>query len=370
MMGVPHSPACFVLVLLLCYGGPPPAEGAGMTTEQQLFTDSLDGLDSLEIHAATAQTVEMDGREVLELEGMVLIPDLKFEDLSVEVEVFAPAPCYPGIVFRFADLFDYELAYAVPVASGQSDAIQYDPVFNGSNTWQLHTGAAYQKQARVPTGEWFTLRVDVVGERAAVRVGDQPPLVVERLSHRQTAGRIGLWTFRPARFRNLRVTPPRSFEDLSGEDPRAPEGAIDGWWLSGVGDITNEPNGVLNLNRYMRSSDTTEVRLIRCFGVDEEIDLEVAFGYSDELRLSIDGALLFEGTHIFTGFESQKGRGWVWLEDNRLVHRTGPGRHQLEAVLRVTEPFGWGLIVTLGGGTIRVLPSEEIPSDPTPKKSR
>ena len=360
-----RAEACLGLavVLLLGCASPRIAEEGETTVQRQLFAHALDTLDGLEIPAGTARIVEEDGRKALELEGLVLIPDLVLEDVGIEVEVFAPAPCYPGIVFRFADLGAFELAYAVPAVSGQSDAIQYDPVFNRSNTWQLHTGPAYQKQAAVPTGEWFTLRADVEGERAAIRVGDQPPLVVERLSHGQTTGRIGLWTFRPARFRNLSVTSPRSFEDLSGEHPHAPEGAIDAWWLEGTGTLASEPNGVLNLHRYLPSSET-EVRLVRHFAIDDETDLEVSFGYSDELRLSLDGELLFEGTHTFTGFDSEEARGWLRPLDNRLVRRTGAGRHTLEAVLRVTEPFGWGLIVTLGGGEVRLLPAEQDSSEP------
>ncbi len=331
-----------------------------MAVGSRLAGHHLDTLDSLEIHAVTAQIVEEDKRRVLELEGVALIPDLELEDVGIEVEVLAPAPCYPGIVFRFADLHAYELAYAVPVASGQCDAIQYDPVFNGSNTWQLHTGPAYQKQAKVPTTEWFTLRVDVVGERAAIQVGDQPPLVVERLSHGQTAGRVGVWTFRPARFRDLCVTPPRSLDSLSGETPQPPEGAIDAWWIPGTGSVACEPNGVLNLNRYRAPSDT-ELRVIRRFALDDEIDLEVSFGYSDELRLILDGTQLYEGTNVFAGFESEEARGWVRPESNRLVCRTGAGHHQLEAVVGLTEPFGWGLIVALGGGEVRLLPAAEVP---------
>lgn len=346
------------VILLLGCAGPRIAEEGERTVRGQLFVHPLDTLDGLEIQAGTARIVEEDGRKGLELEGLVLIPDLELDDVGIEVEVFAPAPCYPGIVFRFADLGAFELAYAVPAVSGQSDAIQYDPVFNRSNTWQLHTGPAYQKHARVPTGEWFTLRVDVEGERAAIRVGDQPPLVVERLSREQSTGCMGLWTYRPARFRNLSVTPPRPFEDLSGEHPQTPEGGIDAWWLEGFGTITTEPSGVLNLHRYLPSSET-EVRLVREFVVGDEIDLELSFGYSDELRLSLDGELLFEGTHTFAGFESEEARGWVRPLENRLVRRTGAGRHTLEAVLRVTEPFGWGLIVTLGGGEVRLLPTEE-----------
>ena len=90
----------------------------------------------------------------------------------------------------------------------------------------------------------------------------------------------------------------------------------------------------------------------------DETDLELNFGFSDELRLNLDGELLFEGSHFFSGFESRETRGWVHPESNRMIRHLGAGVHQLEAVLRVTEPFGWGLIVTLGGGKVNLLPVE------------
>jgi hypothetical protein len=181
---------------------------------------------------------------------------------------------------------------------------------------------------------------------------------VERLSHAKTAGRIGLWTFRPARFRNLRVTKPRPFEGLAGENPQRPDATIEAWWLQGTGIIACEPSGVVNLNRYRVASDA-EARLIRRFALDGETDVEITFGYSDELSLSLDGEMLFGGTHTFSGFNSQKARGWVRPANNHLIRRMGAGDHSLEAALRATEPFGWGLIVTLAGDGIRLLPIDK-----------
>jgi hypothetical protein len=354
MTGKTELQVAFITVLLCCssllFAGKEDTLG-----RRQLYLNHLDTSDSLDVQAGTVQVIEEEGQKALELEGMVLIPDLEIEDAGIKVEILAPGPCYPGIVFRSTDVHSFELAYAVPEVSDQFDAIQYDPVFNGSNTWQLHTGPAYQKRAVVPTGVWFTLRIDVMGERAAIQVGDQPPLVVEHLSHGKTSGRIGLWTYLPARFRNLRVTSPRSFEDLSGENPEIPDGVIDAWFLQGTGSITCEPSGVLNLNRYMMVADA-EARLTRQFIVDDETDLELKFGYSDELKLSLDGELLFEGTHVFSGFENLETRGWVQPGSTLPLKHISAGRHELEAVLRVTEPFGWGLIVGLEGGGVRLLP--------------
>lgn len=326
-----------------------------MNRQSPFFAHTLATLDGLKIASGTARIVEQDGANALELQGLALIPDLVPKDAGIDVEILAPAPCYPGVAFRIADPGNFELAYVVPAASGQSDAIQYDPVFNGSNTWQLHTGPAFQQRAVVPVGEWVSVRVDVAGDRAVIRLGDQPPLVVERLTRQVTEGRIGLWTYRPARFRNLHVRPPRHFDGVAGQKAQAPQGVIDRWPMEGFGVVTVEQSGVLNLNRYMTSSDT-EAHLTRWFDVGAETDLEVSFGFSDSLRLFVDDIPVFRGTHTFSGFQDVRSRGWVRAENCRVIHRVGPGRHRLDALLRVTEPFGWGLIVVLGGDHLALLP--------------
>ena len=311
-----------------------------------LLTHALDTLEGLEVSGSSARIVDGEAGPVLELEGMARLPNLSLEDASVEVEVFAPAPCYPGIFFRSAGRDSFELAYAVPAASGQPDAIQYDPVFHGSNTWQLHTGGAYQRRALVPMGEWFKLHVDFAGRRAVVHVGPNPPLVIMRLSHEPRRGGLGLWSYRPARLRNLLVTSPRLIANLTGQEPEAPSGTVDVWQLEGAGIVACEANGALNLNRHLPAS-ASEALLRRDFSLMHACDLEIAFGFSDRLLLKLDGETLFEGTHRFRGFETLQARGWVDSGDHRLIQRMQAGRHRLEARLRAEEPFGWGLIVRL-----------------------
>ena len=103
-----------------------------MTTRlEDPLTNPLD----LEIRAAQAEAVTWQGREALRLEnGLVLIPGHRATDASIEVLIGTDGPAYPGIAFRAADVLNFELAYAVPHVSGQWDALQYDPVFHGSNT--------------------------------------------------------------------------------------------------------------------------------------------------------------------------------------------------------------------------------------------
>jgi len=109
-----------------------------------LFENTPSLLD-LETRATQAEVVTWQGRKALRLEdGLALIPDQRATDASVGVLIGVDGPAYPGVAFRVADVLNFELAYAVPHVSGQWDALQYDPVFHGSNTWQVYHGQSYK----------------------------------------------------------------------------------------------------------------------------------------------------------------------------------------------------------------------------------
>ena len=131
--------------------------------------------------------MEWSGRKALRLSGqtasLLAIPNLALLQGRVEVDIGTEGAAYAGIAFRILDSLNYELAYAQPHTSGKWDALQYDPVFHGSNTWQLYHGAGAQKNVAVPTGTWFTLHLEFEERRAAIWVDNQPPLVVDRLAH-------------------------------------------------------------------------------------------------------------------------------------------------------------------------------------------
>jgi hypothetical protein len=304
--------------------------------------------------AQRAERTTWNGQEGLRLEnGLALLPDLAVQDASIEVWIGTDGPAYPGIAFRAADALNYELAYAVPHVSGQWDAVQYDPVFLGSNTWQLYYGPGYQGVAEVPTGRWFHLRVDVCGERAAIAVDGQPPLVVEHLAHPVRAVPLGLWTYLPAYFRDLRVTPSaRSIP--AGAVPTAPAGAVTTWFVEGHGVVEAEPNGVVNLNRLLLASAGT-ARLVRRLELATGEELEFAFGYSDVLSLELDGREIWSGEHTFRGFADRAARGYAEIRES-LRQVLAAGVHELTAVLRVQEGFGWGLVLAAHGESVRWLP--------------
>lgn len=312
--------------------------------------------DTLVVHAQRAERATWNGQGCLRLEnGLVLLPDFIAQDARIEVWVGTDGPAYPGIAFRVADTENYELAYPVPHVSGQWDAVQYDPVFHGSNTWQLYYGPAYQGAAEVPTGRWFHLQVDVRGERAAIAVDGRPPLVVERVAHPVRAGQLGLWTYLPAYFRDLRVTTP--VPDIpAGTGPTAPAGAVTAWHLEGHGVVEAEPNGVVNLNRFL-SPSASMARLVGRLEMAAAGEVEFDFGHSDALSLELNGHEIWSGENTFHGFADRAARGYAEIRQS-LRQELAAGVHQLAAVLRVQEGFGWGLVLAVRGEGVCWMPAE------------
>ena len=307
-------------------------------------------LSSLEILAASAETTLWQGKQALRLEnGLALAPHIeRLQDLCLEVSIGVEGAAYPGLAFRLQDAANFELAYPVPHVSGQWDAVQYDPVFLGSNTWQVYHGPAYQAAANVPTGSWFRLRLQVLGQRAAIRVDDQPPLVVEQLAHPSRAGRFGLWSYLPAYFCDFSVTPCTALDAPTGILPSPAPGALDAWHLNGTGPAACEPNGTLNLNRFLPAGQSP-ARLSRRFEVSQPGEVRFTFGFSDSLSLALDGQPLFSGERRFSGFDDRAARGYVELGDYTASRFVGAGPHTLSAEVGVQEPFGWGLALAAEG---------------------
>lgn len=324
---------------------------------RSIYENSLADLSELLVQASEAQVVTWKGRRALRLvDGLAVIPDRETSNVSIEIQIGVDGPAYPGIAFRLGDVLNYELVYAVPHCSGLWDAVQYDPVFHGSNTWQLYNGPPYQKEATVPMGEWFCLKVDVKGDQAVFTVGDQSPLVVGRLAHGAKTGLVGIWTFRPAYFYDVRVSGCEEIPDSAGHHPVAPEGVVDEWFLEGFGTVECELSGILNLNRYLPIS-VGEVRLTRQFEALSDEDLELAFGFSDELSLQLDDQVIFTGNNTFVGFGNYPERGYAYSDMHSISQPVTSGTHRLTATLKVTEGFGWGMVLSIKGGDVGLLPT-------------
>ena len=181
-------------------------------------------------------------------------------------------------------------------------------------------------------------------------------MVVGRLARGRRAGLAGIWTFKPAYFSHLRISPCRQLAEVPWEPPSAPEGMIDEWFVEGFGVVSCEPGGVLNLNRYLPVSEG-EVRLTRKFEALFTGELKLRLGFSDELTLELDGEVVFEDSNSFTGFADYEARGYAYAGKHAIRTTVSTGVHRLTAKLKVTEPFGWGLIVAVKGQDVSWLPA-------------
>jgi hypothetical protein len=332
-----------------------------------LSLDFSSGLEGWEILGPDGRLEEWRGRPALYLAGGPALfgDEIDLTDFALEVELGSPGPAaYVGAVFRAVDAENYELVYTQPHTSGRWDAIQYDPVFNGSNTWQVYNGPLFQAPADVPTGEWYRLGIEVHGGQAFVRVGDaaQPQLRVRRLQHDGHTGRIGLWAYQPGYFSRLALEPLPPLREapmaaVVGESPpyvsewaifgpvpsrQRPSGDWSDWRRVAV-----EEHGVLNLNRYMAkgSSETVAYAYAEAH-VSGNAEAMALFGFSDRLRLWISNELVYEGeNHWDDSVPGIAGSGYIRADAERVAVKLRSGWNPVLAEVTVDEPFGWGLIL-------------------------
>jgi len=307
------------------------------------------------------QICDWQGRKALRLSGqeasLLVIPELFLSQGWIEVDVGADGAAYPGIAFRVLDSLNYELAYIQPHTTGKWDALQYDPVFHGSNTWQLYYGPGAQKNADVPPQSWHRVRVEFQDQRALIRVGEQEPLLVSQLAHNHVTGLVGLWTYLPAYFSNLRISDdqpdiPSLYQEKT-EDLTL--NTVSEWFLEGFGVVDTEANGILNLNRYLPVSES-EVSLIRDVKVHKDGMFVFNVGFSDQLTLQIDGEVIFSGENLFRSSPKWNERGYVKV-DQPVSHHLSKGTHRITAILKAKEYFGFGVAIIIEGDEYRLLPA-------------
>jgi len=328
-----------------------------------LYEREIPNPDDFYVRDPAAAVVTWQGRDALRLSGegpsLVIVPDVLLPHGKIEVDIGAEGTAFPGIAFRICDTQNYELAYPQPHTSGKWDALQYDPVFHGSNTWQLYHGEGAQKTAHVPIGTWFRLRLEFQNQQATFQVGDQPPLRIGALAHGIRTGRAGLWTYKPAFFSNLRIWDDQPVFS-SRSFPAMPEkpfpGTVPEWFLEGFGVVSCEPGGILNLNRYLPVSVDT-VRLVRRMEMLENGSLTFHVGFSDELSLQLDDQVIFTGLNIWKDTPDWSDRGYVSM-DHAVSHTLSRGSHTVIATLKAKELFGFGMALRIEGGPYRLRPAQ------------
>ncbi|MFF2479908.1 hypothetical protein [Paenibacillus sp. NPDC058071] len=272
----------------------------------------------------------------------------------LQAYVAIPEPVgFIGLIFGARDDSNYELIYLSPGDSSDNGEIQYDPVMNGSTTWQIYNGPRYLAYTPYQVGEWVKLTIDVGQQSAKVYIGEDtetPRLTISKLQHGEVYGKIGVWGYLPGYVRDLTI------EEISSDsqpiETVSKKGYINEWrvsepyhsnsqpeewkWMEAV----TEENGTLNINQLYSSEKDKAVQIKSFLTLPEETYSIISFGYSDELRLWINGEEVYHGV-------------WMWdppQNDGRILpnHHMVPvvwkaGLNTIRAELISKETvFGWG----------------------------
>jgi hypothetical protein len=284
-----------------------------------------------QFEGAPPQVVDFQGKRALSLVGTnAKLADADFASGVIEFDMALPntKQSFPSVIFRGQDDGNYEHFYLRPHQNGNPDSMQYTPVINGMTAWQIYK--QYNAQTKFPVGEWMRVRLEIGDDSARVFVNsDKPTLVVHDLKRERKAGFVMLkGSLGGAYFANITITP--GAQDATPPEPLSElmPGHVRAWFVSPPMAETEalaaaranrlkdvawtrlevESNGIANLARVAGWSDKAPTVLARTVvHADRARSVAMRFGFSDRVRVYVNGALLF------TGDDSQASRDYRFL---------------------------------------------------------
>jgi hypothetical protein len=268
------------------------------------------------------QTMRLGAPATVKRSGAVAnIKGLDFTTGVIEFDMMLPEVMeFGGPMFHQANELTGEFIYFRPHMNGKPDAIQYNPVVNGSLTWQIFTGPGFEAQTSFPVNQWMRVRVDVYPASASVSVDGKPVLAIPELKNGPLAGAMGFASLMGGTyFSNVTVEPILGYRDPSPPPPPKPlaEGTIATWQVSealtqadaiaraATGNWTGVPwhaiavetNGIANLSKAGPDGDD-EHSFVARFSVRSAAakSMPMQFGFSDDVRIYLNGVPLYEGS--------------------------------------------------------------------------
>lgn len=322
-------------------------------------------------NAAESRVVEHLGRKSLYLRGgSAIVNDAYFTDGIIEFDVaFSRDRGFMGGIWRVQDPKNYEEFYVRPHQSGNPDATQYTPVFNGLASWQLYHGDRYTVPLKYRFDEWIHVKIVFGGGQAEIYVDDmeRPALFVEELKRPLAPGRVGVSVadFGPAHFSNFTfsiIEEPR-FKSRPRVPEKVPDGVISSWQVSdafrenALEDVLQLSEGELGARRWTRLETERGglTNFARLRGIhlgkntvfakkvivsDREQIKKLEFGFSDRVSVYLNNRLLFRGDDTYQS-RDYRFLGSIGYFDALYLPLVA-GENEL--LMAVSEDFGgWGI---------------------------
>jgi len=336
------------------------------------------------------KTAEYQGRKCIYLNGgSAVVKDFEMRDGVVDVDVATPANRgFFGIEFRVTNNgADSEWVYLRQHRSGYSDAMQYTPVLNTGLNWQIYNGPGFTGAVDIPKDTWFHMRLEVSGAQAKffVKDMDTPALVMPDLKSGVQKGQVAFSVLTGATYiSNFEI---HTTADAPWERhlPAMPAGTLTKWNISPAYDalqreperpltetesraiqwqeVEAEPPGFVVLYRYRQAPHPrvsfatdfskrlepqpgTKVIYARTnIESDSEQVKKLDIGYSDEVRVFLNGKILYRGRSA-QNFRDPGFLGIISADDDALYLPLKKGSNEL--VLAVSElGGGWGFVCRL-----------------------
>ena len=287
--------------------------------------------ESWEIQASKHRFETYKGQQSLFIEkGRAFLKGANFTNGSIEFDIaFSEQRMFTGCLWRVQDGQNYEEFYMRPHQSGNPDANQYTPVFNGSAGWQLYHGEGYAKPYTYKFDEWMHVKIVVLGSEAEIFIEDMttPLFRVNKLKRDVKSGTIGFSANGPfgnAHFANVNINYTDQVNLVSAPVRQAPTspGTINSWEISTTfnakqlentvnipkGLIKNstwttcgtEPGGTINLAKFAAPTETENTIFVKCtIRSDQKQIKALKFGYSDAVKVFCNAQLLYSGSNAF-----------------------------------------------------------------------
>ena len=328
--------------------------------------------DAWEFSGKEIRVETVGGQEALFVKnGRAMLKDVVFQNGTLEFDILNDGSRgFSGVYWHMSDPGNGENFYVRPHQTGNEDANQYQPIFNGIGAWQMYFGPSYSTPITYKVNEWIHIKIVVSGNRADVYIdSDEPVLHIGELKHQNVMGAIGIGSgFAPSYFANFAYKK-EDKPDLVGSSAEmklSPQGLITSWQISEAFAETEltgntlpdlpvakgqwnkldvEDWGFANLSRIQAKTDSSNTVLAKIMlNAEKAIIKSIKFGYSDRVKVYLNGRPLYTGNN---GYMTRDYRylGTIGLFDELSLNlRKGEN----ELIFAVSESFGgWGLMAAM-----------------------
>lgn len=334
---------------------------------------SIDLWDTITLDKEDTPTVRLvqeiyQGKECFLLQsGAMVLKGVDLRDGSIEADIcFPQLRSFPGFAVRMQDINNFESFYLRPHQSGNPDATQYTPEFNGQTGFQLYYGEGYDGAFSFRFNEWHHIKIVLHGLQAEFFIDDSLVIKVKELLTGWKSGKIAIGTSGgPLHVANVQYSisqdPPPSLIPVS---KNGEEGLVTHWQVSNMvhRDLfekkyqlspeiksklnwtmqTSESSGTINLARLGGTPTDKGRTMVAKLLIESASDQvkEMSFGFSDYITVYLNDKALYHGA------DKQYSRDYRFLGTigffDSLFLSLKKGMNELWFV--VSEDFGgWGM---------------------------